>query len=235
MCTCPHGLNIHMLGIVIPVYRPANIQHTIGWVSGKVSVPHKICVVEHYREIPPQPLKDVKHITIRRLHPWPERGTGSRVGIEHFLKDNDIKVITELDADCTDDIQDINDCYNSIIADPHVIIKSRRLITSTQDRPLLRKVITNTFGTITGKIMRSDIQDWSYTHRYYPTSSLTEHGLPGEHLHTHMWNMALLARLYKKGVKVHERTSKVKDRHASSIGAKHIPRYLWEYCQAIKT
>jgi hypothetical protein len=50
-----------------------------------------------------------------------------------------------------------------------------------------------------------------------------------------MWNMALLARLYKKGVKVRERTSKVKDRHASSIGAKHIPRYLWEYCQAIKT
>ena len=222
-----------MLGIVIPVYKAPDLDNTIKWIQREVTVKHRIVVMEHYRDHEPSQIIGVDHIRIAREHPWPERGAGSRQGIEHLLQDPKIKVITELDVDCTDDISDINDCYNSILQDPHVIIKSRRLWTSSHDRPWIRRAITNTFGWVTGRMLSNHIRDWSYTHRYYPVSVLKQQGLPGAHLQTHMWNFALIVRLYNRGVSIKERSAHVRDYNASTITWRHLPRYCWEYTQAL--
>jgi|TARA_B100001778_G_scaffold334593_1_gene346661 hypothetical protein len=178
-------------------------------------------------------MEGVDHVRVKREHPWPERGTGSRLGMEHFMNDPDIRVITELDEDCSQDLRDINDCYNSILQDPHVIIKSRRLFHSRQDRPAVRQLITNILGGITQRIMHSDITDWSHTHRYYPVRMLETVEWPSENLHTHMWNTNLLINMHRAGMAIRERSAVVSDRAASSINCLHLPRYLWEYIRAV--
>lgn len=222
-----------MLGIIIPVYNPCSLDNTLAWIRRHCGVPHRICVVEHYRHIRPERRDDVDHVRVKREHPWPERGTGSRLGMEHLMTDPGIRVITELDEDCSQDLRDINDCYNSILQDPHVIIKSRRLFHSRQDRPAVRQLITNMLGGITQRIMHSDITDWSHTHRYYPVRMLETVEWPSENLHTHMWNTNLLINMHRAGMAIRERSAVVSDRTASSINCLHLPRYLWEYIRAV--
>ena len=223
-----------MLGIIIPVYNPHSLDNTLSWIRRHCGVSHRICVVEHYRHIPPEKMEGGDHVRVKREHPWPERGTGSRLGMEHFMVDPRIRVITELDEDCSQDLRDINDCYNSILQDPHVIIKSRRLLHSRQDRPALRQLVTNTLGSITQRIMHSDITDWSHTHRYYPVHMLETVEWPSERLHTHMWNTRLLINMHRAGMAIRERSAVVSDQNASSINCRHLPRYLWEYIRAVR-
>ena len=231
---CHRHVNIViMLGIIIPVYRPKSLDRTLSWIRDHCGVPHRICVVEHYRHIPPEEMEGVDHVSVQREHPWPERGTGSRLGMEHFMNDPAIRVITELDEDCSQDITDMDDCYNSILQDSHVIIKSRRLLDSRQDRPRVRQMITNTLGSVTQRIMHSHIRDWSHTHRYYPVGMLETVAWPSEHLHTHMWNLALLINMHRAGMEIRERSAVVSDHNPSTINCLHLPRYLWEYARAV--
>lgn len=222
-----------MLGIIIPVYNPDSLDTTLSWIRRHCGVAHRICVVEHYRHIPPEKMEGVDHVRVQRRHPWPERGTGSRLGMEHFMADPAIRVITELDEDCSQDITDMDDCYNSILQDSHVIIKSRRLLHSRQDRPRVRQLITNTLGSITQRIMHSHIRDWSHTHRYYPVGMLETVAWPSEDLHTHMWNTALLINMHRAGMEIRERSAVVSDQNPSTINCLHLPRYLWEYARAV--
>jgi len=223
-----------MLGIVIPVYRPPDLERTVSWVREHVTVPHHIVIVEHWRGSPTIRRTDCTHLQVRRAHRYPERGSGSRIGIEYLLKDSRVRVITEVDADCTDDIRDIDDCYNSILLDSHVIIKSRRLLTSKQHRPWVRRCVTHTFGRVTELLLQGGIQDWSYTHRYYPVEALHTHGLPRTTgLHTHMWNFALLVHLWDSGVRIHERSATQRDYVRSSIRPQHLARYCWEYAKVL--
>ena len=114
-----------------------------------------------------------------------------------------------------------------------MIIKSRRLLHSRQDRPRVRQLITNTLGSITQRIMHSHIRDWSHTHRYYPVGMLETVAWPSEDLHTHMWNTALLINMHRAGMEIRERSAVVRDQNPSTINCLHLPRYLWEYARAV--
>jgi len=170
-----------MIGIVVPIYNENDIieQSILKIIECCKEIDYFICIVEHYDNTSKPKLNidipNIFHLRLPRTQPLQERMNGSMVGYKWLKENKKCDVITDIDADVSQDITQLKEGYLLIKnTDFDCVIMSRYVLDGNDSRGLFRdftsKCITFSCNLFTG--WKYNIKDWSHTYRFYSNRAI---------------------------------------------------------------
>ena len=246
-----------MLGVVLPVYREDVLQQTgteivdaFLWSPG---IAYHICVVEHYdtgfahqqvsrkQKIEPDtswdsPDYNIHYIRLPRKTKIQERMVGSFIGYQWLMENTDCEAITDIDADLSQNLKQLNFGHLKVKEGVDCAIMSRHKESSASDRSKSRTRISK-FITFTCNLLtkfKYPITDWSHTYRFYSRDAMQKILNVGLIVEPGVMPMVILLNLLQNGCSVEEYTTSYKEVPGSHVKMKRYARhYLWNLLKGI--